>query len=126
MRKMCSSISSQDRYDEAIKIAREICDSNSDALSSRAVLAGALSEAGCLDEALRIATAAAKGAPDDARVHGALATVYVKMKDGAAALAAFERMAACLVLTSARTGTYGTVVGLSRMDARPVTGPLHK
>ena len=32
------------------------------------------------------------------------------------------------VLTSARTGTYGrsTVVGLSRMDARPVTGPLHK
>ena len=32
------------------------------------------------------------------------------------------------VLTSARTGTYGrsTVVGLSLMDARPVTGPLHK
>jgi hypothetical protein len=32
------------------------------------------------------------------------------------------------VLTSARTGTYGrsTVVGLSRMDARALTGPLHK
>jgi tetratricopeptide (TPR) repeat protein len=56
-----------------------------------------LSEAGCLDEALRLATAAVEAAPEDARVHGALGTVYVKMKDGAAALEAFERMAACLV-----------------------------
>jgi tetratricopeptide (TPR) repeat protein len=66
-------------------------------LTSRVVLAGVLSEAGCLDEALRIATATAEAAPEDARAHGALGTVYVKMKDGPAALAAFERMATCLV-----------------------------
>lgn len=90
-------LTGQDRYDEAITIARETCESNADALSSRVVLAAALSEAGCLDEALRIATAAVEAAPEDARVHGALGFVYVKMKDGAAALAAFERMAACLV-----------------------------
>jgi tetratricopeptide (TPR) repeat protein len=94
---LATVLTAQDRYDEAIKIARETCESNSDAVSSRVVLAGALSEAGCLDEALRIATAAAEAAPEDARVHGALGTVYVKMKDGAAALAAFERMAECLI-----------------------------
>jgi len=94
---LATVLAGQDRNDEAIKIARETCESNGDALSSRVVLACALSEAGCLDEALRIATAAAEAAPEDARVHGALGTVYVKMKDGAAALAAFERMAASLV-----------------------------
>ena len=94
---LATVLAGQDRYDEAIKIARETCESNADALSSRVVLAGVLAEAGCLDEGLRIATAAAEAAPEDARVHGALGTVYVKMKDGAAALAAFERMAACLV-----------------------------
>ena len=34
---------------------------------------------------------------EDARAHGALGTVYVKMNDGGSALAAFERMAHCLV-----------------------------
>jgi tetratricopeptide (TPR) repeat protein len=94
---LATVLTGQDRYDEAIKIARETCESNSDALSSRVVLAGVLAEAGRLDEALAIATAAAEAAPEDARVHGALGTVHVKMKDGTAALEAFERMAACLV-----------------------------
>ena len=90
-------LAGQDRYDEAIKIAREICVSNPDSLSSRVVLAGVLSEAGCLDEALMEAKAAADNAPTDARSHGGLGAVYVKMNDGAAARAAFERMAKCLV-----------------------------
>lgn len=93
---LATVLAGQDRYDEAIKIARDTCESNSDAPSSRAVLAGVLAEAGCLDEALRVAGAAADAAPKDARVHGALATVYVKMIDGESALAAFERMAECL------------------------------
>jgi tetratricopeptide (TPR) repeat protein len=49
-----------------------------------------------MHEALRIAIAAAEAAPEDARTRGALGTVYVKMKDGAATLIAFEQMAACL------------------------------
>jgi len=94
---LATVLTGQNRYNEAIKIARETCEASSNAVSSRVVLAVALSEAGWLDEALRIATAAAEAAPEDARVHAALGTVYVKLKDGAAALAAFERMAACLV-----------------------------
>jgi len=90
---LASVLAGQDRYDEAIKIAREICGSNPDAVSSRVVLAGVLAEAGRLDEALKEAKAAANTAPGDARAHGALGAVYVKMSDGTAALAAFERMA---------------------------------
>jgi tetratricopeptide (TPR) repeat protein len=89
-------LAGQDRYDEAIKIAREICVAKPDAVSSRVVLAGVLSEAGCLDEALKEAKAAADTAPTDARSHGALGAVYMKMNDGSAALAAFGRMAECL------------------------------
>jgi tetratricopeptide (TPR) repeat protein len=94
---LATVLAGQDRYEEAIKIARDTCESNSDAPSSRAVLAGVLAEAGCLDEAVRVARAAADAAPKDARVHGAVGTVYVKMNDGELALAAFERMAECLV-----------------------------
>ena len=93
---LATVLTGQDRYDEAIKIARETCESNGAAVSSQVVLAGVLSEAGCPDEALRVASAAADAAPQDARVHGALGAVYVKMNDGAAALASFERMAKCL------------------------------
>jgi tetratricopeptide (TPR) repeat protein len=93
---LATVLAGQDRYDEAIRIARESCDSNGDAWSSRVVLAGVLTEAGRLDEALRVASAAANEMPEDSGGHGALGLVYVKMKDGAAALAAFDRMAACL------------------------------
>jgi len=94
---LATVLAGQERYDEAIKIARDTCASNADAPSSRAVLAGVLAEAGCLEEALRIARAVANSAPQDARAHGALGTVYVKMNDGESALTAFERMAECLV-----------------------------
>jgi tetratricopeptide (TPR) repeat protein len=86
-------LAGQDLYDEAIKIAREICALDSGALSSRLILAAVLSEAGCLEEA----QAATDTAPTDARSHSTLAGVYVKMNDGSAALAAFGRMAECLV-----------------------------
>jgi tetratricopeptide (TPR) repeat protein len=94
---LATVLTGQDRYDEAIKIARQTCESNGAAVSSQVVLAGVLSEAGCPDEALRVAGAAADAAPQDASVHAALGAVYVKMNDGAAALASFERMAKCLV-----------------------------
>jgi tetratricopeptide (TPR) repeat protein len=90
-------LAGQDRYEEAIKLARDVYASNPDGLSSRAALAGVLSEAGRLDEALKEARAAAETAPADPRSHATLGGVYVKMNDGAAALAAFERMADCLV-----------------------------
>jgi tetratricopeptide (TPR) repeat protein len=93
---LATVLAGKDSYDEAITLAREACVSTSGALSSRAVLAGVLSEAGCLDEALRIAREAVGVAPQDARAHGTLGTVYVKMNDGGSALAAFERMALCL------------------------------
>ncbi len=93
---LATVLAGQDRYDEAIRIARELCESNSGALSSQTVLAGVLSEAGYLDEALQVAKAAADTAPHNARVYGALGSVYLKMNDGESALAAFERMAECL------------------------------
>jgi tetratricopeptide (TPR) repeat protein len=93
---LATVLAGQDRYDEAIRLARETCESSSGALSSRTVLACVLAEAGCLDEALRVVKAAVDIAPQDPRAHGALGTVYVKMNDGASALAAFERMADCL------------------------------
>jgi tetratricopeptide (TPR) repeat protein len=93
---LATVLAGKDSYDEAITLAREACVSTSGALSSRAVLACVLSEAGCLDDALRVAKEAVDIAPQDARAHGALGTVYVKMNDGGSALAAFERMAHCL------------------------------
>jgi protein O-GlcNAc transferase len=80
-------LAGQERYDEAITQAREICESNPDAPSSRAVLAGVLTEAGHLDEALTEAKAAVEAAPTDARCHSVLGGLYLKMNDGAAALA---------------------------------------
>jgi hypothetical protein len=69
----------QFHYRLANEIARDTCESNSDDPSSLAFLGGALAEAGRLDEALRVARAAVDAAPKDVRVHGALATVYIKM-----------------------------------------------
>lgn len=97
------------RHDEAIRLAREICALNPDALSPRVVLAGVLMEAGRLDEALQEANAAADVAPSDARPHTVLGAIYVKMNDGTAALAAFERMARCLDPSVERLPTSGRV-----------------
>lgn len=99
---LATVLAGQERYDEAIAIARATCESSSDAPSSRAALARVLAEAGLLDEALRIARAAANAAPQDPWTHAALGTVCIKMNDGEPALAAFERMAECLVLEGDR------------------------
>ena len=89
------SLSHLNRHEEAIAIAREAAESHSARLSSRAALAVVLSEAGCLDEALRVAKAIVDTAPQDATAHGTLGTVYLKMKAGGSALDSFER-ATCL------------------------------
>ena len=102
-------LAGQDRYDEAIKLAREICALNPDVLSSRIVLTGVLMEAGRLDEALQEGNAAAEVAPSDARPHSTLGAIYLKMGDGTAALAAFERMARCLDPSMERLPSSGLV-----------------
>ena len=60
------------------------------------VLAYVLMEAGRLDEALQEACAVVKVAPADGSAHSTLGAVYLKMSDGARALAAFDRMAELL------------------------------
>ena len=90
------ALAGQERYDEAIALAREIHAANPTALSSLEVMAGVLTEAGRLEEALEHAKAAAVVAPDDARSHAGLGCVWLAMKDGAAALAAVERVAELL------------------------------
>ena len=89
-------LSGQDRHNEAVTLAREICELNPHGVSSQVVLARALSEAGEVDEALEVAKAVVERAPSDPRPHGALGGVYMKLKQGAEALAAFDRMTGCL------------------------------
>ena len=86
-------LSGLDRYDEALEIARATCAHAPDDVSSRCILAVVLSEAGDLKAALKEAQAALEVAPTDTQSHLALGSVYVKMHDGAGALAAFERAA---------------------------------
>ena len=96
---LATVLAGQDRYDEAIKLAREACQWRllGAPSSTGRVLAGVLAEAGCLDEALRVAEAKQRTLHRRTQgAHGALGTVYVKMNDGESALAAFERMAECL------------------------------
>ena len=100
-------LTGQDRYEEATRLAREIYEHNPDALSSHFVLACVLSEAGPLDEALEEANAAIQIAPNDPGPLSALGSVYLKMGDGARALAAFERMAECLDPTTKRLPSSG-------------------
>jgi tetratricopeptide (TPR) repeat protein len=85
-------LAGQDRYDEALTVAREVCAVPPVALSSRVALAGVLMEAGRLEEALREATAVAETAPSDPRSQILLGGIHVKMNNGAAALAAFDRV----------------------------------
>src|SRR5688500_5489202 len=51
---LATVLAGQERYDEAIKIARDTCASNAAAPTSRAVPAGVLAEGGCLEGALQI------------------------------------------------------------------------
>ena len=81
-----------DRHDEAIALARSLCRADSDNPSSLAVLAGTLTAAGRLDEALAVAESSVEAASSGAAGHWALGAVQVKRGEGAAALAAFERM----------------------------------
>ncbi len=84
-------LAGQDRYEEAIAVARANAASPSAPIWSRIVLASVLSEAGCSDEALQVAKAAVEAAPHDAKAHGALGDVYLKMNACGSALDAFER-----------------------------------
>ncbi len=83
-------LAGQDRYEEAIAVVRGSAESPSAPLSSRIVFASVLSEAGRIDEALQVAKAAVEAAPRDAKAHGALGGVYLKMNAGGSALDAFE------------------------------------
>jgi len=65
------------------------------ATSSRVALAGVLSDAGRLEEALKEANAAVAACPSDPGPHEVLGSIYVDLNDGAAALAAFDRMRSC-------------------------------
>jgi hypothetical protein len=49
--------------------------------------------------------------------HGALGTVYVKMKDGESALTAFERMAQCLVLETDRLPSSTSISATNRFSS---------
>jgi tetratricopeptide (TPR) repeat protein len=91
-----------DRYDEALEIARTTCARHPDEVSARTVLAVALSESGDQDAALKEAKAAVEAAPTDCRSHCALGSVYLKMEEGAGALAAFERATDCLSASGAQ------------------------
>jgi tetratricopeptide (TPR) repeat protein len=93
-------LAGQDRNDDALTLARELCGVKPVAVSSRVVLAGVLLEAGRLEEALHEAIAAGDADPSDPRPQAVLGSIYVKMNDGAAALAAFERVQACLAQTT--------------------------
>lgn len=92
---LATVLAAQDRFDEALEVAREACDITRGAQSSRTVLALVLAEAGMLEEALQVAKDAVRDAPQDARTHFALGQIYLKMRDGEAALSAFENMARC-------------------------------
>lgn len=89
-------LAGQDRYDDALTLAQELCAVKPVALSSRVVLAGVLMEAGRLEEALQEAIAAGEADPSDPRAQFVLGSIYVKMNNGAAALAAVERGQSCL------------------------------
>jgi len=88
-------LASQDRYEPALMLAQELCAMTPVEISSRAALAGVLSHAGRLDEALEEANAAVAACPSDPDAHAVLGSIYVDLNDGAAALAAFDRMERC-------------------------------
>lgn len=85
-----------DRHEEAITLARRLCRESSDSPSSLAVLAGTLTAGGDLDQALAVARASVEAAPDEAAGHWALGAVHIQRGNGAAALAAFDRLAEIL------------------------------
>jgi tetratricopeptide (TPR) repeat protein len=102
-------LAGQDRCDDATRLAREICALNPASGSARTVLAGVLMEAGRLDDALKEAKVAISIAPVDPRAHNTLGAILIRMKDGTNALAAFERMAACLDPSADRVPAHGWV-----------------
>ena len=84
-------LAGQDRYDDALLLAHELCAANPVPLSSRVVLAGVLMDAGRLEEARREALTAEAADPSDPRPQFILGYTYLKLNDGGAALTAFER-----------------------------------
>jgi tetratricopeptide (TPR) repeat protein len=85
-------LAGQDRYEEALTLAQQVCAVTRLALSSRVILASVLMEAGRLKEASQEASAAGAADPSDPRPQLVLGSIYVKMNNGAAALAAFDRV----------------------------------
>jgi tetratricopeptide (TPR) repeat protein len=125
--RLATVLTALDRYDEALRTAREVCDSTSNALSSRLVLAAVLSEAGRPGDALAVARGAVDTSPHEAMAHAALGRVYVKIHDGASALAAFDRMAACLPDETERLPSSPWVICLAgRGEALSILGRHHE
>jgi tetratricopeptide (TPR) repeat protein len=95
-------LASQDRREEALALAQEICAVKQVAPSSRVALACVLSAAGRLSEALQEANRAAEASSSDPRTQVVLGSIHVEMNNGAAALAAFDRVADSLVESTER------------------------
>jgi tetratricopeptide (TPR) repeat protein len=92
-------LAGQDRHDEALTIAHEVCAVTPVAMSSQLVLAEVLRDAGRLEEALKEANAAAMAWPSEPGPQVVLGTIHVDLNDGAAALAAFDRVQRCVELS---------------------------
>lgn len=84
------------RRAEGIAAFQRLLESRPSASGFYPVLVGTLTAGGNLDEALAIARASAEAAPDEAAGHRALGAVHIKRGNGAAALAAFDRMSEIL------------------------------
>ncbi len=116
-------LAGQDRYDDALTLAQELCAVKPVAPSSRAVLAGVLMEAGRLEESLKEAIAAGEAAPSDPGPQAVLGSIYVKMNNGEAALAAFERVQSCLDQSTERPSVSSRVLSAAgRGNALSVLG----
>ena len=82
--------------DNALALAQELRKVKPVPLASRVVLAALLMEAGRLEEALQEAITAEGADPSDPRPQVVLGGIHLKMNNGEAALAAFERVQRCL------------------------------
>lgn len=112
-----------DRYDEALALARALCAVAPVPVSSRTVLAGVLMEAGRLQEALQEARAACDAAAADPRPQLVLGAIHVRLGNGDAALAAFERFEAITSKSTPRPSVFERLwSAVGRGDALSVLG----
>jgi tetratricopeptide (TPR) repeat protein len=95
-------LSRQDRYEQAVTLAQDLCAAEPVAVSSRVAFACVLGYAGRLEEALHEAYAAAEADPSDPTTHAALAGIHVQMNNGAAALRALDQASSCIEKSTVR------------------------